>query len=227
MIEDGAECVHHKNVESVQFVDAQCAATNAAHDQKIVEPPIRNRGGLLITSLSRPKRDKRKRDSNWTDDETSVLVKCKKEAAVDNGSRFCKGTLDVTNWYAIAEEINSNLGTMSIPKTGDQCRLRWDTLVKSYQRIKEHCRRNHKEFTELTRKEKVELKLATTLNNVQWFNVIDQFCPPKSRKSKSQKLDNVVPNVDTLPWNLQNSSLSFELIFEARESSVKEAVSSE
>ena len=215
----------------VGHVGPQCAAVNPAYDQGVVELTVHNLEGLPVTSLSRGNRDKRKRNSNWADEETSILVKCKKEAAVDNGSRFCKGKGDVTNWDSIAAEINSNLGTTSISKTGDQCRLRWDTLVKSYQKLKEYCWKNNRQFSDLTRTERVELKLATTLKEVEWFEVIDRFCPPKSRKSKSQKLDIVVSGVDTPPWNLHHSAHSNSPTqlgigsFAAREPSSTEVVS--
>ena len=148
----------------------------------------------LQTTLSGPRRRKRKRDSNWTTGETSVLVNCKEKSMREIGSRFCKGKPTATNWDAISEEILKNkLAGTTTPsaKTGDQCRLRWDTLVKSYQKISLHCKKSNKEFSDLTEEERSELKLATTLSEDRWYQVIDQFCRPKPRKSRALRRDDL------------------------------------
>ncbi|KAG0623922.1 hypothetical protein M758_3G211500 [Ceratodon purpureus] len=139
------------------------------------------------TTLCGPRIRKRKRDSNWTKEETSVLVDLKEEATREKGSRFCKGKPTATNWDAISAEMQNKLGTTTSAKTGDQCRLRWDTLMKSYQKIALHCKKSKKKFSELTEEERGELKLATTLSEDRWYQVIDQFCRPKPRKARAQK----------------------------------------
>lgn len=109
----------------------------------------------------------------------------------EKGSRFCKpGKPSATNWDAVSAEMNK-LSTTTSAKTGDQCRLRWDTLVKSYQKISLHCKKCNKEFSELTEDERGELRLATTVSEDRWYKVIDQFCRPKPRKARAQKRDDL------------------------------------
>jgi len=128
------------------------------------------------------------RDKNWTEDETSVLVKCKRLAFYDNACPFRKQNSSVTNWEAISKELRNNPDTRASEKTGDQCRLRWDTLVKSHRKIKERCMQSKKGYAELTEEEINGLKLATTLTE-EWYEVIDTI----SRKTRSQKCDNLPP----------------------------------
>ena len=122
---------------------------------------------------------KRRRDVNWSVDETSTLIKLRKEF-FENGSRTCKGKSD---WAAIAAK-------MPTTRTGDQCRLRWDTLFKSYQKIKKYCKEHDKNICDLTKMERAELKLATTMSEEWWYEVI-QSCQPGHRKHTSLKPDNI------------------------------------
>jgi hypothetical protein len=158
---------------------------------------------------------KRKRDSNWTKDETSKLITLKKAFADTVGSRTGKGR---SEWDAIAAE-------MPTLRTGDQCRLRWDTLIKSYQKIRKHCRSHKKVVTELTPTERAELKLATTITEDWWYDVIAQFLPPQHRHSSSAS-----PNVanDPLPSTLPSGTLPMQIgtdSFKQRESYPEQIVS--
>lgn len=125
---------------------------------------------------------KRERDRNWTEGETAVLVECKRIAFNDKGSSFRKGKSKATNWEAISQELRNKPVTRASKKTGEQCRLRWDTLVKSHRLLKEQCVKKSKGFNELSEEELSELKLATSLNK-EWYDVMDSI----SCKSKSQK----------------------------------------
>ena len=125
---------------------------------------------------------KRERDKNWTDEETDVLVECKRAAFHDNGSPFRKPKSKATNWDAISQELKNNSITRASEKTGDQCRLRWDTMVKSHRIIKEKCVQKSKGYAEFTEEEMSELKLATMLDK-EWYEVIEIIsCKGGSKK---------------------------------------------
>lgn len=119
---------------------------------------------------------KRDRDKNWTEEETAVLVDCKRRAFHDKGSPFRMAKSNATSWDAISQALRNNPVTRASEKTGDQCRLRWDTLVKSHRTIKEQCLQKNKGYAEFTEEEMSELKLATTLDK-GWYEVIDTISP--------------------------------------------------
>ena len=128
----------------------------------------------------KPWKETKKR--KWTEGETSLLLKCRVE-----GGRFWKENQTGTRWDIISEEIRNSLGTEPSP---DQCRLRYDTLLKAYKTIKNYCMNSGKTFSEITEAERLELKLATTLTE-GWYEAIDEIChrcPPKAKSQKRVKL---------------------------------------
>lgn len=114
---------------------------------------------MTRTVRSAPRRGSRKRgrDRNWTDEETLLLVEGKREAFHDKGSPFRKAKSNATNWDAISHKMRNNLVTRVSEKTGNQCRLRWDTLVKSHRIVREKCIEKRKGYAELTEEEMNEL----------------------------------------------------------------------
>lgn len=136
-------------------------------------------GDVLVGPKPRKGTRKRHRDKNWTDPETSVLVKCKRLAFENRASPFRKQKSSAADWEAISKELRNKCATGASEK---QCRLRWDTLVRYYRIIKERCKQ--KDYAELTEEEISGLKLAKPLKK-EWYEVIDAIC-----KTRSQKREN-------------------------------------
>lgn len=130
----------------------------------------------LACTKSKSVKERSKRYRNWSKEETSILLDCKKE-----GGRFCKTKQGSTDWIAISKEIEDKIGTTP---SGDQCRLRYDTLLKAYKSSKNYCMRTGKQFSqELCQG---ELPLATNLT-VNWYNAIDEICRSSTQRTRSLK----------------------------------------
>jgi hypothetical protein len=135
---------------------------------------------LPCAASLKPSKETKKR--KWTEGETSLLLKCRVE-----GGRFCKENQTATRWDIISQEIKNSLRTEPSP---DQCRLRYDTLLKSYKTIKNHCMKSGKTFSEITEEERLGMKLATMLTE-RWYEAIDEIFrrfPPKAKSQKRVKL---------------------------------------
>ena len=158
------------------------------HQQDIGKPPI-------AVFCEPPKgRNKRK----WTKDETSILLDCK----VERGRFLKPGRQGGTRWDVISEEIKSRLGTVA---SADQCRLRYDTLLKAYKTMKNYCTKNGLKFSEITEAERLEMKLATTLSG-EWYKAIDEIHIRGPQRSKSQKRAKLSPSDGNGPHSLGPSN---------------------
>ncbi|KAG0618726.1 hypothetical protein M758_4G088200 [Ceratodon purpureus] len=140
--------------------------------------------GAMLPGPSKPGTNKRGR--NWTEDETSILLECKVE-----GGRYCKDNQGATRWEMISEEIMVRLGT---ELSGDQCRLRYDTLLKAYNTSKNYSLKTGKSFSEISEEERREWKLAKTLMREDWYKAIDTLCHRSPHKAKSQKRPKLSPS---------------------------------
>ena len=56
----------------------------------------------------------------------------------------------------------------------EECRHRYETLQKAYTSMTDFSARTGRTFREITKEERLELKLATTLNE-EWYKCIDAF----------------------------------------------------
>ena len=107
---------------------------------------------------SEPKR--RKRAKNWSDTETSVLLNC----IVRN--RFRKGKL--TYWDFISQEVGG--------RSREECRRRFDTLMKSFKSVHRHCEKTGQAYSELSNDEihNGGPKLATNISE-EWYNLLAKY----------------------------------------------------
>jgi hypothetical protein len=131
----------------------------------------------------------RNRSSNWTEMQTEYLVEWKKECnrAKERGHGFAKGYAS-NDWNKISKKFSETFAADPDNfKSSKQCRLRWDTLLKAFKKIKAHCQKLGIKHTELNKEDLAKLELATTLRT-DWYDTIDKFCPPRSRKGKLQKI---------------------------------------
>jgi len=135
--------------------------------------------------LSKACKGKIKRSKNMTEEDTRVLLSCKLE-----GGRFCKGSRGTTHWNLISEEIGKKLGSLPSP---NQCRLRYDTLLKAYKTYKKYCMTTGKTFSEITEEERCDLKLATTLKE-EWYTTMDEICDKAKISRKRMKLSSNICN---------------------------------
>ena len=130
----------------------------------------------------------RYRTSNWTEMQTEYLVECKKECnrAKERGLGFAKGTYSSNDWNKISNKFSERFaGDPENCKSSKQCRLRWDTLLKAFKKIKARCLSLGIKHTELNKEDLSKLELATTLRT-DWYDAIDKFCPPRGKKSKQK-----------------------------------------
>lgn len=129
----------------------------------------------------------RNRSSNWTEMQTEYLVEWKKECNCERGLGFAKGNY-ANDWNKISKKFSVRFAAdPDNCKSSKQCRLRWDTLLKAFKKIKAHCQKLGIKHTELNKEDLAKLELATTLRP-DWYDTIDKFCPPRSKKGKSQKV---------------------------------------
>ena len=145
----------------------------------------------LLEKKMKAKRESqtRNRTSNWTEMQTEYLVHCKKECnrAKKRGVGFAKGDHASNDWNKISKKFSERFAAYPENcKSSKQCRLRWDTLLKAFKKIKAHCKSLGIEHTELNKEDLSKLELATTLRE-DWYDTIDKFCPPRNKKGKLQK----------------------------------------
>ena len=110
----------------------------------------------------------------WKPDETSLLLKRMMEEG-----RIRKGTKGATHWELISQGIKTELG---FSRAADECRRRYDTLLKAYKKVE----KTGKSYCDITKKEQVELNLATPLTD-EWCGAIQTICQLKSATAKSRK----------------------------------------
>jgi hypothetical protein len=124
-----------------------------------------------------PKRTKelKKISKKWNEEETSILLN-----RLVEGGRIRKGVEGRTHWDLISKDIHTQCET---ERSAEECRRRYDTLLKAYKRIK----KTGKPFCDITDAERREVNVATPLTE-EWFKAIDRICLqrssdiPKSRK---------------------------------------------
>ncbi|XP_024359746.1 uncharacterized protein [Physcomitrium patens] len=86
------------------------------------EGPKRRRGDpagevdWVANGKTRGEKRRKKRSPNWTDEETQKLAKGKIEFDERNGNK--------ASWKVIKKNVRG--------RTEDECRMRWDTLIKTY-----------------------------------------------------------------------------------------------
>ncbi|KAG0619106.1 hypothetical protein M758_4G117300 [Ceratodon purpureus] len=164
------EHVDHGTEGEVAPVSQQHTGTKPASDKNgdmVLSDSQQQPGQVPFPALQRLETRQKKRSRNSSKEETSILLDCKKE-----GGRFCKGNQGITDWNEISKEIEKQLRTNPDPPSGDQCRLRYDTLLKAYKKSYDYCMKNDKQFSELPLG---GLKLATYLSE-DWYNAIDELC---------------------------------------------------
>ncbi|KAG0579695.1 hypothetical protein KC19_4G117400 [Ceratodon purpureus] len=186
-VDERGHAEHQKSGE-VTITNQQQTGTEQTGQQTSGETAFndqRQKLEQLTSATSKPVKERSKRCKNWSLAETLILLSCKKE-----GGRFCKGRQTTTNWNAISQEIGNKLGT--VPPTGVQCRLRYDTLLKAYKTANIHCMENGKRFSELYHG---ELKLATNLTE-DWYNAIDEMCRGLPHNARSPKRVKYTLSVD-------------------------------
>ncbi|KAG0618777.1 hypothetical protein M758_4G091500 [Ceratodon purpureus] len=108
----------------------------------------------------KPPKVQQKLSKKWNPKETSLLL----NRMVERG-RIRKGTEGATHWDRISQDIQTELGTM---RTGDECRRRYDTLLKAYKKVK----KTDKPFCDISDQERAGLNLATPMNE-EWYSRID------------------------------------------------------
>lgn len=165
-----------------------------AKHQGVVETFLDKLEELSYMDLSKVAEGKNRRGKSMTHEETLILLQCKE------GGHFCKGSGGATNWNLISEEIEKKLGSRP---SADQCRLRYDTLLKAYKTYEKYCMKTGKTFCAITKEERLDLKVATTLCE-EWYTIIGKIC----EESKSRKRMKTNPSVynDLHPLRSQDSS---------------------
>lgn len=131
--------------------------------------PKRGKKRALPTGNSA--RKKSSRSTNWGVAETETLLKLVK-ASRDTKTRIGRsGKSAEAVWQEIAENIPG--------RTSDQCQRRWDTVVKSFKKIKDYCENHKVEFSQLEEKDFQGMKLATSFRSAEWFKIMDECCPSR------------------------------------------------
>jgi hypothetical protein len=124
---------------------------------------------------AQPKPLQNKISKKWNEDETSILLN-----RLVEGGRIRKGAKGPAHWDLISKDIHTKCET---ERSAEECRRRYDTLLKAYRRIK----KTGKPFCDITDAERREVNLATPLTE-EWYKAIDRIClqrssdNPKSRK---------------------------------------------
>jgi len=116
----------------------------------------------------------RSRGLNWRHEETMVLAELKRKAVLDEED----GRLV---WERIAQTISSRFPDRI--RSTDQCRRRWDTLIKVYNHIEKYCIQTGQDHEQLDEDELTSMKLVTAYRQ-DWYNVIQQVCGHAQRKRK-------------------------------------------
>ncbi|KAG0560059.1 hypothetical protein KC19_10G151300 [Ceratodon purpureus] len=123
-----------------------------------------------------------KKRKNWTDEETELLLKVVPQKTKFR-SRIDKFSDSEPSWEGIAKEL-------VFERTGDECRRRMDTLIKSYKAIKQYCENQKIEVSHLNENFEDTIlampKLATRFKG-SWYNYVHDYCPPRSNKNFMRK----------------------------------------
>lgn len=197
LAEAEAEGAEHQNHRGSGFVDDLGEGMESALAEYPTAGEISSDGDhqsdkvpcLVLSEPSKGNNERGRR--NWTEEETRILLRCKVE-----GGRFLKRNETATCWNSISQEIKKKAGIMP---SEDQCRLRYDTLLKAYKACRNYCMKTGKTFTEVTGEERLELKLATTLTE-EWYRTIDEIrSRPKSQETKSRKRSKLSSGVRNEP----------------------------
>jgi hypothetical protein len=125
-------------------------------------PPKR---GLRRVATSVPDSDvpqaskKAKRAPDWIPQETEALIIRKVEPSLPKGNAV---------WELISSEISG--------RSSQQCRQRWDTVKKSWKKIKDYCVAQSKELSQVSEEEFVSMKLDMNFfRNARWYQMIDEY----------------------------------------------------
>ncbi|KAG0579324.1 hypothetical protein KC19_4G090600 [Ceratodon purpureus] len=130
----------------------------------------------------KPPKVQQKLSKKWNAKETSLLLN-----RMVAGGRIRKGTEGATHWDRISQDIQTELRTI---RTEDECRRRYDTLLKAYKKVK----KIGKPFCDVSDQERVGLNLATPLTE-EWYTAIDTICLQRgSDNRKSCKRAKLNPN---------------------------------
>ncbi|KAG0579289.1 hypothetical protein KC19_4G088200 [Ceratodon purpureus] len=131
--------------------------------------------------LSKHAKGENKISKKWKEKETSILLN--RMVAI---GRIRKGSEGPTHWELISQEIQAKLGTTRLE---DECRRRYDTLLKAYKRVK----KTGKPFCDITDAERHEVNLATPLIE-EWYKAIDTICLQRgSGNRKPRKRAKLIP----------------------------------
>jgi hypothetical protein len=148
-----------------------------------IEPKPRPRAKDVQSSRPQPpkRQSKPSLSKKWNEKETSVLLNRMVE-----GGRIRKGTKGPTHWDLISKDIHTKC---EILRSEDECRRRFDTLLKAYRKIE----KTGKSFGDITKAERAELNLATPLTE-EWYRDIDRICNASPGNAKSLKRPKLDPN---------------------------------
>ena len=115
------------------------------------------------------------RSKKWSAEETSVLLN-----RMVAGGRQRKGSRGGTDWSAISEELKS-------VRSEEECRCRFDMLLKAYKTMKEYMEESGKAFCDIQGEERRKLKLATPLRE-EWYRDVERiWLQRKGGNGKSRK----------------------------------------
>ena len=121
--------------------------------------------------LNPPTQCSRKR-KNWSAEETDLLFE-----AVDAEKTKPRSRLDSEPfWEGVAKRVPG--------RTGKECRMRMETLKKSYIVVKDYCDEEKKQFGELKGAEFGKMKLATQILERWYFRIRDHYPPRPSKKPR-------------------------------------------
>ncbi|KAG0557610.1 hypothetical protein KC19_11G143600 [Ceratodon purpureus] len=188
----GTSAQHHDTLVDLLIGDS--ASLNVCQEDILPNPqPI---------AVRKPKKRLQK-FSKWNESETSVLL----DLMVERG-RIRKGTAGGTHWGQISKDIQMKFGTI---RSEDECRRRYDTLLKAYKKIKS----TGKEYCDITDAELSQANLATCLTE-KWYKAIDIICLKRgSDNSKFLKRAKLNPSdgngtLSSSPRNPAAPPVSFE-----------------
>jgi hypothetical protein len=144
------------NNDQLEISDGEPLNTGEAQAQEVgLEAPRRGRKRGAATETNSPK--KTKRAPNWKPDETLKLIQSRLQLSPERGR---------AEWEAISVQIPG--------RTGKQCQQRWDTVVRSYKKIKCHCKDKH--FDQVTEEEFRSMKEDWhDWRDNNWYRMIDEY----------------------------------------------------
>ena len=155
---------------------------------------IVHKANAQVKRLPKAVKGPNKISKKWSESETSVLLK----RLV--GGRIRKGSEGPSHWELISGDIRTEVGSM---KSADECRNRYDVLLKAYRRIK----KSGKALCDMTAEERDGLSLATRLNE-EWYEAIDRLqrgsedgkCRKRAKVSRSDGKKSIAssgPNISS------------------------------